>query len=548
MPNEVEIILERFNGIILKNTSEILLANRIIIRCTTDINQLVVRDNEVIKKLEDILSLLKDCKATFFKIDTPICYDYKRPINMEALYDWLAVSKVTSIDLSNFSILANEIDMAKNLSSSSKNLFNFSTMLLYIKKTTELSNITSFNLSSNNLYEMDYKEWETLFLQIQNSNITSLNLSNNNLYKMDFYKYRWKVFCLQIKNSNISYIDLSNNNLERVNEESWDMLIDALKQGNIINIDFGQDTIKKLSDKRKQDLVRFLLNKVSILKYQNMTILQFDAVFTSLGCKFKDKNREDSFYKYSMLVTNLLKYLFIQGLNDRLNSNLLDINDFLDIIPSEQQRLLLNTPLSKLNSAHCFLFICCLYEQNNKLQNFRIAHSQYFLLPVVDFLKEVDNDFLNNNDKVVLYRVFNEQQNITTEQLNSVIIIAEQCDKQEILTEVRSIINIRNNIRKKLASFPSNERDISEFIRKVCEDSNLNYEKNKDYIQLKQIISKIMTEDGDLTTIIKKIPEIAHQISINYKRNTLVEVSANTDSKHTREVTEQRRAVTQIDR
>jgi hypothetical protein len=534
MTKETIFYLSHENAITTEKKSSIIAANQIFIQYIKSFDDLPMKVSFKKKSTDYTLNLFKSCNANSLRIYLGYNVNYN---DVERLYSHLAMSKVTSIDLSNNLNSCFDIIIWRNnyrkISFFIKLLYmlpNFTTLklsnnnLIYMDVNEREnfflwlrnSNIRSLDLSKNGLNSMSTTEWQNFFLELKRSNVSSLNLSDNALYlisskcweifcsalgesniesidlsgnKLDLFSGdQWASFRLALVKSNIYSMDLSGNNLEKISEDNWVYLIHILKYRNINKIILGKDTITELSDKKKQDLANLHLTKIPLSKYSNMSILQFEAVFTSLGYKFKDKNREDSFYKYSMLVTHLLKYLFIQGLNDRLNSNLLDINDFLDILPAEQEIFLLNTPLSKLNSAHCLHFIHCLYEKNYKLQTIRVANSECFLFPVEEFLKAIDvnasdiilkhldnisqnmidelysrdiiisyivANILGNDDIVALDMISKEQSHITTAQLKSIIIIAEKYNKHEIVSEVENIMKLRDDINKNLVSVVS---------------------------------------------------------------------------------------------
>jgi hypothetical protein len=402
--------------------------------------------------------------------------------------------------------------------------------------------ITSLNLSGNKLEKTTHEQWQKFFAFLKATNVTSLNLSKNFLDKMT--PENLQVFFDGLKSTNLTEVDLSKNNLDQLDDNKWNQLITTLKQSKINKVDFGQDTIEKLSADRKQDLANLHLTKIPLDRYQDITILQFAAKIYSLNCKIErsPEDKENKLVKSSWLVAELIYRNFFSRFNiDIIRHGILE-----SCAPSDE---IFKTPIIACKES--VDLINQIYNDNPQLRTIYIAHSECFMSPKEEFLKAISVGVSEKNDGEILAFILSEQQNISTAQLKSITKIAEECNKQEIVTRIEDISKLRAGVKGHLAALTMlsdkinnnryfskirfskklpNER-ISKAIAQICKKNNFVYQEDAELISL--VSNNIASKDMETS-----VAEIACQISTRFQRSAVEEV----ETSHAGRVVEQRSA------
>jgi hypothetical protein len=489
------------------------------------------------EQLRVFLCCLKESNIKSFEISSDVFYKMSAD-NLEIFIEESKNIHLSSVDISNSIFHTMKVDDAKSLIISLKkiNIMSVNISSIYISEDgfeifselltglRELPNLQSIALTSICNDEKGFKIFQELFTYLRElPYLQSIDLSNNDLNEMTHEQL--KTFCDGLKElPNFISINLSGNNLEALDNNKWNQLIATLKQSKINKVNFGQDTIEKLSDKRKKNLANLHLTEIPLDRYKDMTILQFAAKVYGLKCNVpgnanESDNPNNAIIKKTWLVAELVQKNKLSRVNiDIVRSTILKYCAVshrlfqLPIIACKESVDLINQ----------------IYNDNPQLRTINVAHSEYFMSPAEEFSKAIAVGASEKNDGEILAFILSEQQNISTAQLKSIAIIANKCNKQEILSEVTDIINLRSIIFKGLTSI---NKGVSAFIENICKKNNLEYEEDSGFISFVQ--EKLNEEDG-----MKVVAEIAQQISTRFQRSAVKEVQTS----HADRVVEQRSA------
>jgi hypothetical protein len=488
--------------------------------------------------------------------------------NCRLFFSGLATSKVKSLNLSRNQLRDMELSildefltgivMSKvtSLDLSDNELLHMNKEQLQILFTKLLSSeVKTLNLSYNFLgNDVSIPLWEDLFIGLKTiSNINSCNFSGNFLLDIKDDKM-WQSFCDIFYHNNISHFNLLDNYFERISDNQWNILINALKQSQIKQIDFGKNTIKKLSAARKKDLAELHLTQIPSDRYQNMTILQFAYMVYSLNCKITRSTNDPSneIIKKTWLVAELISENILKKfLLDNLRHNILE-----DIPTSDG---IFQTPIKSCKESYGL--IRQIYNDNAQLRTICVAHSESFMSPIAEFIKAIDinhadiiksylhdlskidrNNFLtikniitpeiianilDNKDREALDIISKDQRNINILQLKSIKLIASQYDKQEIVSRIENIINLRESVATSILNLciSGKKELINESLIDICKSNNLEYQEND---QLKLFIQNIIETYKTIKNEDKPkiVAEITQQILTNIEQSIVVSEEA----------------------
>jgi hypothetical protein len=540
----------------------------------------VVSDDELLNKFNYITDLLRECKK-----DISLCVDVEFMLGHQHLgfFKWLKNTNITSLNLqghklgcmadnqwqeffvglkdtniTSLNLAGNDLCRIGYLQGKRYSSYGdflsvggdkWQAFFLGLKD----SKVTSINFAGNNLAKMSVYQWQAFFVGLKDSKVTIVNLSGNGFFSMENNK--WKVCNIGLGYSNLISIDLSHNNLNLVHENRWNEIIDTFKNSGIYKInkiDFGSAEIKKLSAARKQDLAELHLTKIPSDRYQNMNILQFAYMVYSLNCKITGSPNDPSndvikktWLVGELLLQNILKTLTIDT-----------VQDILESIPASDG--IFQTPIKRCKESYGL--IRQIYNDNAQLRTICVAHSESFMSPIAEFLKAIDinhadiiksylhdlnkidrnilynnntsisqiiANILDNKDRLALDIISKEQNNITILQLKSIKLIASQYNKQEIVTSIEKIINLRDSVATSILNLciSGKKELINESLIDICKSNNLEYQEDD---QLKLFIQNIIETYQNIKNADKPkiVAEITQQILTNIERSAVVSDAA----------------------
>ena len=130
------------------------------------------------------------------------------------------------------------------------------------------SNVTSLNLSRNELNELTKAEWQVFDAALKDSNVTSLNLSRNELNELT--KEQWEVFGAALKGLKVTSLNLGWNFLCRLTKDKWREFGVALEGSKVTSLNLEHNFLCRLTkDKWREFGVALEGSKVTSLNLEH---------------------------------------------------------------------------------------------------------------------------------------------------------------------------------------------------------------------------------------------------------------------------------------
>jgi hypothetical protein len=378
------------------------------------------------------------------------------------------------------------------------------TLLPHLKQ----DSIKSIDLSLNQMEDWTLDHWQLLFSYIQQSNITSINLNENHIelsartngWEFLFNGLGEKITSIHLSHSGMRALGLEKELKENVTTSRWKIFFDALKNSNIESLDLSYNDLNLSTSFGWQEFCSGLKESkiksldLSANHFYKLTPTQWNELFSSLkDSTIKSLNLSDSRFNSKMEIEQW--QAFCNGLKDSTIESLdLSINS-LDKLTEDRWNILIDA-LKNSKIANIDFGIETIRKLSDErkqdlinISNVKIANSEYLAPSTDDFLKAIqdnktdiitkyldglsvinkpelfkhktittqvmekiletnDRAALVNEDAPILKIIFNKKEQVTTEELKSIVLIAGKFNKNEIVNTVEEILKTRENLAK----------------------------------------------------------------------------------------------------